>query len=87
MSIQTIEDESEGVNHTLSNNGQYFVAVCCENRNEWVLTDIASVLFNFVLVPMHYTLDIVTMRYILDHSESSVVITSSLSIEKVFFSK
>jgi long-chain acyl-CoA synthetase len=62
---------------------QCFVAVCSANRTEWVLSDLASVLFNYVLVPMHHTLDIETMDYILNHSQTSVIVVSSEALEKV----
>ena len=63
-----------GLINALAGQRGQFVAICAQNVELWVLADLASVMYGYVLVPMHVTVDVATARYIVEHSESSVLI-------------
>ena len=60
------------------------IAIISENRNEWVITDLACVLSGLVLVPLYVSLSSESIKYILKDSCSVVCFVSGeLQLEKV----
>jgi len=53
------------------------VAVLCEPRLEWVLTDIACVMAGLVSVPLHANVEPDTLRRVLAKSDSQVVVAEN----------
>ncbi|MBC8485338.1 MAG: long-chain fatty acid--CoA ligase [Bacteroidetes bacterium] len=60
------------------------IAIISENRNEWVITDLACILSGLVLVPLYVSLSSESIKYILKDSCSVVCFVSGeLQLEKV----
>lgn len=60
------------------------VAIVCESRPEWVLTDLATLTAGAVLVPIYPTLSAAQARYILQDSGARLVVASTREqLEKV----
>jgi long-chain acyl-CoA synthetase len=63
---------------------QLFVAICASNTAHWLIADLASVMYGFALVPIHTSVDVATARYVLEHSDSSVLVTQRDMLAKMF---
>ena len=59
-------------------------AIISENRIEWVITDIASILSGIITVPIYTSLSTESVKYILKDSKCSVCfVSNSLQLEKI----
>lgn len=63
--------------------GMKFVGIFSKNRYEWVLTDLACMIFGFTVIPLYDTLGIENLTYCLEHSGISTLFVSSGTIKTV----
>ncbi len=57
------------------------VGVFSKNREEWVLLDIACVLYGLTLVPLYDTLGLETIAYVIGHANLATVFCSMASLD------
>eukprot|EP01125_Pyxidicula_operculata_P012759 TRINITY_DN4197_c0_g3_i2.p1 TRINITY_DN4197_c0_g3~~TRINITY_DN4197_c0_g3_i2.p1 ORF type:complete len:1095 (+),score=120.04 TRINITY_DN4197_c0_g3_i2:560-3844(+) len=75
----SVESDSKHVGSGLLQileNTRSFVGIYLDNSIEWVVMDIACVMYDFVSVPLATTLDESQLVYIINHSEISLLITT-----------
>ena len=59
-----------------------FLGVLCKNRAEYLITDIAGILYNLTHVPLYDTLGPQAIEYILDQTKMEILICSSETLLK-----
>lgn len=60
-----------------------FVMIWCRNREEWIVSDIACVLYNLCLVPVYDTLGPETVNYIFGQTRATTIIVSNDHLDAV----
>jgi len=60
-----------------------FVIIWCKNREEWVLCDIACVLYKLCLVPVYDTLGPETVNYIFSQTRATTIVASNDHIDAI----
>lgn len=60
-----------------------FVIIWCKNREEWIETDIACVLYSLCLVPVYDTLGPETVNFIFSQTKASTIVVSNDHIQAV----
>ncbi len=53
------------------------VVIFSENRPEWVIADLAAMSIGAIVVPLHTTLSLDTLSYIINHCEAKILIVSN----------
>ena len=53
------------------------VAILSNNRPEWAITDLATMMIGAVVVPIHMNLSAKIINYILNHCEAKIIVVSS----------
>lgn len=81
-SSTTNNNNNNNNNESLSTEQQLFVTICAGNCREWIVSDIASVLYDFVLVPVHTTVEIATTEFVMQQTDTAVFIGSRDALEK-----
>eukprot|EP01130_Rhizamoeba_saxonica_P006170 TRINITY_DN2449_c0_g1_i1.p1 TRINITY_DN2449_c0_g1~~TRINITY_DN2449_c0_g1_i1.p1 ORF type:complete len:1031 (+),score=216.99 TRINITY_DN2449_c0_g1_i1:389-3481(+) len=69
---------------TLIDDHTKFVTIASNNCIKWYITDIACIIGNMVSVPIHTVFDTEAIEYIVQKTDSSIVISSNEQIEKFF---
>ena len=75
-----------GLNYTVkdeSNTNSDFIIIWSKNREEWITTDCACVLYKLCLVPVYDTLGPETIGYIFRQTKASTIVTSNDHVEAV----
>ncbi|KNC50594.1 thioester reductase domain-containing protein [Thecamonas trahens ATCC 50062] len=72
-----------GITAASAAGNQPFIGLCSINRAEWVVADLACVLYSMVSVPLHVTLSAEAMAYIAAHSGITVVIVAAEAADKL----
>ena len=61
-------------------NHMKFVGIFSKNRWEWIVADIACILYGLTIIPLYDTLGVDNLTYCLDHSEIKSCFVTSATI-------
>lgn len=84
LTYQTISDRKENFGHGLRQlvDERSYVAICAENRPEWLIVDMACMCQNLVTVPIYCLFNDSEITFVMNNTQISVVVCDQTMLKR-----